>query len=508
MRLFNQKKYNMKPKYTLFIISCLFSVLLASCDLTKDLDDYEPLYSLPAETAIADESSAELALTGVYAILQQKGGANPSNSILGSTLSGIDSGGFPGTGTDEDLAIKNNAPLVTGRKISSIYSGQYVMINRANWVINGVEKLTDKDFINDNRRLEILGEAKILRAMGHFYLLRVYGQFYDINSEYGINVRMEPAKDAQAQPRISVGASYDAILKDLDEGIAQAPILRKKYFVNKAFAKGLKAKVLLYMGRYAEAAAVADEVIKNSGADFALETSFNKLFDHSTINTLNNKEALFEVYADTDEILGNGSMWTIYSAVSNWYYNLGKGSMTVGSQVIKYDGTRTAFMNTGSYFIPGLGFNGNMKFAQLSGPQSQYETLYHLRMAEVYLIYAEALARSTKSVPAQAIEALNKIRTRAGALTTGSNGFETYPSSISYAQFLEAVRIEKLMELGSETGEEWYDLVRYDYSDGFGTGFKVSDVKATAVNSDFFIMPIPDASVRVSKNVVKQNPGY
>lgn len=499
----------MKPKYNIYIVACLFLVSLTSCDLTQDLDEYEPIYSLPAETAIADESSAELALTGVYAILQQKDGANPYNSILGSSLSGVDTGGFPPVLTAEDQSILKNSPITTGRKISSIYSGQYVMINRANWVINGVEKLTDNDFINDNRRLEIIGEAKILRALAHFNLLRVFGQFYDINSAYGINVRLEPAKDANPQPRISVGATYDAILKDLDEGIAMAPGLRKKYFVNKAFAKGLKAKVLLYMGKYNEAAALADDVIKNSGADFALETDFTKLFDHSTINTLDNKEALFEVYADTDEILGNGSLWAIDSAVSNWYYDLGaNGSMTVGSQVINYDQTRTAFMKTGSYFIPGFGFNGNMKFAQISGPQSQYETLYYLRMAEVYLIYAEAAARSSNSVTSQALASLNKVRIRAGAITTGANGFETYPSTISYTQFLEAVRIEKLMELGSETGEEWYDLVRYDYIDGFGTGFKVSDVKATAVNPDYFIMPIPDASVRVAQDVIKQNPGY
>lgn len=499
----------MKSKYNIYIVVCLVASLFTSCDLTQDLDEYEPIYSLPAETAIADESSAELALTGVYAILQQKEGANPANSVLGSTLSGVDTGGFPGTGSDEDAALMNNVPITTGRKIASIYAGQYVMINRANWVINSVEKLNDDNFINDNRRSEIIGEAKILRALAHFYLLRVYGEFYDVNSPYGINVRLEPARDALPQPRISVGATYNAILKDLEDGISQAPNLRKKYFVSKMFAKGLKAKVLLYMGKYAEAATAANEVITNSGSNFALETSFAKLFDHSTINTLNNKEALFEVYADTDEILGNGSIWTIYSAVSDWYYNFGaNGSMTVGSQIIKYDQSRTAFMNTGSYFIPGLGFNGNMKFAQLSGPQSQYETLYHLRMAEVYLIYAEAEARSTNSVSTQSLAALNKIRIRAGAMTTGGNGFETYPATISYAQFLEAIRIEKLMELGSENGEEWYDLVRYDYSDGFKTGFKVSDVKATAVNPDFFIMPIPDASVRVAKDVIKQNPGY
>lgn len=73
----------MKSKYNLYIAACLFSVLLISCDLTKDLDDYQPINSLPAETAISDQSSAELALTGVYSILQQKGGANPYCSIMG-----------------------------------------------------------------------------------------------------------------------------------------------------------------------------------------------------------------------------------------------------------------------------------------------------------------------------------------------------------------------------------------------------------------------------------------
>nr|WP_315246760.1 RagB/SusD family nutrient uptake outer membrane protein [uncultured Flavobacterium sp.] len=498
----------MKSINNIYIAACLFSVFFVSCELTKDLDEYEPLYSLPAESAIADESSSELALTGVYSILQQKGGSNPTSSILGSTLSGVDTGGYPAFLSAEDRALLANTPLTIGSKVQSLYAGEYTMINRANWVISGVEKLTDANFTNDNRRTEIVGEAKILRALGHFTLLKEFGQFYDIDSEYGINVRLEPATDATALPRVSVGATYDAILKDLEDGIATAPDLRRKYFVNKTFAKGLKAKVLLYMGRYAEASAVAKDVLDNSGPNFALVANFATLFDHTTINTLNNTEGLFAVYADVDETLGNGNYWAIFNAVSDSYYNLGEtGTVTIAGQVINYDATRIPFMKTGQYAIPNFGYNGNMKFAQRFGPQSQFETLYFLRMAEIYLIYAEAAARSTNSVPSEALTALNTIRTRAGA-TTGGNGFVTYPPAITYAQFLEAVRMEKLMELGSETGENWYDLIRYDYADGFGTGFQVSDVKATATNPDFFIMPIPDVSIKAGNNIIKQNPGY
>ncbi|MBK0368698.1 RagB/SusD family nutrient uptake outer membrane protein [Flavobacterium agrisoli] len=498
----------MKLSNNIYITACLFLVFFTSCDLTKDLDEYEPLYSLPAETAISNENSAELALTGVYSILQQKGGSNPFSSIVGSTLSGVDTGGYPAFLNAEDRGLLGNTPLTVGNKVQSIYSGEYTMINRANWVISGVEKLQEDVFINKNRKSEIVGEAKIMRALGHFNLLVKFGQFYDVNSEYGVNVRLEPARDATTIPRISVGETYDAILKDLEDGIATAPALRKKYYANKTFAKGLKAKVLLYMGRYAEAATVAKDVIDNSGPDFALVSNFEQLFDHTTIGTLDNSEGLLAVYADGDETLGNGNFWAVFNAVSEWYYNLGEtGTVSIGGKVIKYDETRIPFMKTGSYAIPDFGYNGNMKFAQRFGPQSQFETLYILRMAEIYLIYAEAAARSTKSVSSDALAALNQIRIRAGA-TSAEEGFVIYPASITYTQFLEAVRMEKLMELGSETGEDWYDLIRYDYADGFGTGFQVSDVKSTATNSDFFILPIPDVSIKAGNNIVKQNPGY
>ncbi len=494
----------METKKQLYLFGFLL-FLMTSCDLTKDLEDYKPLYQIEAETAIKDENSAELNLTGIYAALRLQRGiniaGNPELSIIPCKMSITATNGRSIAGNSlESLGYVKNNPLTYGPALEGGYTILYTLINRANWVIEGVEKLKDSDFKTPARRQEIIGEAKTLRALGHFYLLRLWGQFYDTNSAFGINVRLTPARSNQAFPRNTVSETYIAILNDLDDAIIIAPNLRKKYFANKTFAKGLKAKVLLYKGDYAQAASLAKDVIDNSGPNFALTPTFMELFDHTTINTLDNTEGLFCLYSNATEFIGGNAWGNVYAALSEQYRDLAlTGFMMVGSQKIIYDGPRMTFVAP----VAGEGFN--YKFALNF---ESYETLYHLRMAEMYLIYAEAIARSTNAVSPDALAALNAIRIRAGATTTGADGFETYPATITLKSFLEAVRIEKMMELGGETGETWFDLVRYDYVDGFGTGFQVSDVKATATNKNKFILPIPTVSINAGNGVVIQNPGY
>ncbi|MAZ28706.1 MAG: hypothetical protein CL868_16715 [Cytophagaceae bacterium] len=500
------KKKTMKITIYSKITLGLFLLMITSCQLTEDLDEFKPLYSLPAESAISDQVSADLALDGMYSALRGARNSFLYYTMLGSMLSGVESGGYFAT-TVEDVSLLNNNPVADGPALGGIYTNLYTLINRANWVIEGAARLSSSDFIDPDRQSEVINEAKAIRALGHFYLLRTFGQFYDVSSNYGIVLNLAPAKDSKPRPRNTVAECYDAILSDLDDAIENAPDLRYKYYTNKTFAKGLKAKVLLYMGDYGNAAFLAKEVIDNSGPKFQLAANFEDLFDHiGNTDYLNSVESLFNVYADLDEPIG-GNFWNgIYAQVSNEYYDLGDtGSVTINGQTINYDGGRTNFMQQGTPYRPG--FNSNFKFIQ-SGSLYVYETSYQLRMAEIYLIYAEADARAIKNVSPSALAALNTIRIRAGATSTGSDGFETYPSNISYEELLEAIRIEKLMELATEMGEDWYDLVRYDYADGFGSGFQVSDVKSTATDAEKFIMPIPATSIIAGQNIVKQNPGY
>lgn len=486
---------------------CIALTGLSSCDLTQSLDDYSPLYSLPAETAISNESSAELALTGVYAGFRQRssGRGNPEIYIVPDILSGYTQMSFVYNTEPQSLGWINNEPLLVGSTVQlGMYTRMYDIINRANWLIESVENLTDDDFETSGRRTEIIAEAKILRAVSDFYLLRLFGQFYDVDSKYGIDIRTAPATSADAQPRKTVAESYAAILSDLEDGMTDGPAPRGSMYVNKIFAKGMKAKVLLYKGDYAEAAIIAQEVIADGS--FSLAPDFAGQFQpHTSAAVFDNPEVLFGSSGDSDAGNGIGNFYSgLFGSISPKYISDVSGTIVVDGQTISIDGGRaTALLNANTSF----GGYWSSKYTSYFSA-GKYEMIYHLRIAELYLILAEASARAGSSVTPEALQALNDLRATRGATTTGGDGYETYPITISFDQFLTAVRMEKAAELMAETGETWYDLVRFDYADGFGTGFQVSDVKPSATNSDKFIFPIPYESMEAGGFVLEQNPSY
>ena len=474
-------------------------LIFASCE---NLDDIEPLNGLDAENGITNENTANLALIGVYAAFTQASDSQgtPEIFILPSYLSNVGVVA-PNSSTVESESYINNNPITNGDNNLGAYTRMYDLINRANWLIAGVNKLTDADFITTERRNEILGEAKALRALANFYLLRQWGEFYDSSSVYGITLRTEPATSTEVFPRNTVAESYAQIIQDLDDAIATAPISSVKNFVNQTFAKGLKAKVLLYQGNYLEAAALAKSVIDNPGGSFGLSSTYSEIFDGYSEVIYNTDELLFGTSGDNDKAnLGMGNFWTSNIQASQNFIDLAStGVVTVGAQTINYDGGRVA----SSFFSFGGPFYNNEKYLNFFNGKS-FEMIYHLRMAEINLIFAEADARVNNSVSTEALNALNAVRIRAGATTTGGNGFETYPASITLTQFLEAVRIEKSIELAGEIGEEWFDLVRYHFVDGFD----VSTVKTSATNPEKYILPIPEQSVNATGGVVVQNPSY
>jgi len=53
-------------KIQLYIYVILVTFLLNACDLTRSIDEINPLNALEAEKAISSAPAAELALTGLY----------------------------------------------------------------------------------------------------------------------------------------------------------------------------------------------------------------------------------------------------------------------------------------------------------------------------------------------------------------------------------------------------------------------------------------------------------
>lgn len=499
-------------KYSNYIIYTV--IILSACNLAHDLDDFEPQYVTSSEVVVTDQQSAEVVLTGVYSGFTQKSFQPSPYPYIATVQARLGLTGKEGFFPDEDMKLfdVNNPSIESSTLQTRLYSGPYNQINAANWLLQGLESVPDEEFDPVSRKKEMIAEARAIRAINHFYLLRLFGQFYDVSSAYGIVLRESPSIGNASSPRASVAEVYTSIHEDLDYAISNAPDLIEKWYINKTFAKALQAKVYLYQGNYSEAATLANEIISAGNPDFALSPTYAEIFDSTTDNIFRTPEVLFCIWTDGSNVdTGIGNFWYLDTVLSSDYISLLEtGTITLSSngQTLTLAGTDRVTETIGTDLF-GLGVTPHGKF-DLSF-LGLYSTYYHFRMSEVYLIHAEAAARANgSSVPAEALVSLNAVRARAGAVPNdGSDGFQEYPASITYDEFLEAVRLEKLIELGGENGEDYFDLVRYDYADGgFSSGWAASNAKATMTNPSRFIMPIPQAFVDVSNGVVEQNPEY
>ncbi len=463
----------MKINRKIFIVATVVVLSMTSaCDLF-DVTEVKPVYQLNESEVITDIPSAEKVLTGAYGLLTK--GLDLIVYMPGLTsLMGLTFEPGPWAGASENSFYTNN-PDPDDYYIKSVYTKCYQVINVCNHVIAKTGRLQT----DDPRKKEIIGEARFLRAFMHFDLLRHFGQFYHMDSEYGIVLRTKPVKNIDPFPRQTVKACYDTILQDLDYAMQYAPDYTTAVYASKVAARGLKAKVLLYAGRYAESAEAAEKVTESTAVH--LEDKFAYIFmDSAGLFKYHSKECLFATPFDaTNERNNKSFMFRAYYLPSHYY-----------DSVLTGDNRKPACIS-----VNDAGALRNAKFpgATVDNQPLTAETEYFLRLDEVYLILAEALARTNKFAAAR--NALNVIRSRVDMPVNNDH---------SQAALLEAIRKEKVLELGGENGEDWFDLVRYTVNDDL----KIAAFKPGVKSENRYILPIPLSSINASKGVVKQNPGY
>lgn len=463
----------MKYIHQLFIL--VFTVTMSgmtACNLV-DVTDVKPVYQLSESEVITDIPSAEKVLTGAYGLLNNSLEMivylPGMTSLMGLTFQ-------PGTfaGVSEN-SFYNNNPAPDNYYIQATYTKCYEVINVCNHIIEKTGLLNT----GSARKEEIIGEAKFLRALINFDLLRHFGQFYDMESHYGIVLHTTPVENIDPYPRNAVKECYDTIIQDLDYAIQYAPDYTTAVYASKSAALGLKSKVLLYAGQYLSSADAANTMIQSGKVH--LEEKFAYIFKDSVgLYKFHSKECLFATPFDARNERNNKSfMFRAYYLPSHYY-----------DSVLTGDVRKPACIT-----VTTTGALRNAKFpgAVVDNQPLTAETEYFLRLDEVYLILAEDYARMDK--PDDARTALNVIRHRAGMPDNYDN---------DKAALLESIRREKVLELGGENGEEWFDLVRY----AVNNDLDIAAFKPGVQSENRYILPIPLNSINASKNVVKQNPGY
>jgi hypothetical protein len=455
-------------------------IMMVSCDIDK----IQPENQLTAENAIRNEASAQLILNGIY-----ESGRDFSLSSFPLYLAAYGNEGRISGQLNGGTGFNTNEVPVNNQYLTNLYNGHYKIINLSNFLIQGLE--AGKAIgISETRKNEMISEAKFQRAFAYFNLLRYFGQFYDINSTYGVVIRTEFSTILEAKPRNSVQEVYDLIYADLNFAAANGPTFIEHFYSGSLAAKALLAKVELYRGNYDEAATLADEVINNFEG-YELEGSYAAIFS----NSFNSSEVIFAPFSGPNAEGGSNMDQINRTTYSNTLKTLADSQVgTANDGVLTGAGANYDPRFSFAYSTATKGSNLQGKYPFQTINSAQNNTMYHLRLGEIYLIQAEAEARRVGGDLDLATSLLNDIRFRANVTL---KTFSDKPT------LLEDIRQEKLLELFYENGEPWFDLVRC-HTLGDLDAFAV---KPTLTNVNQFILPIP-LQVIIGNNTVIPNPGY
>ncbi len=436
-----------------------------------------------------------------------------------------------------------------------------------NTLIENLELKAGPD-VTQTTKNTVKGEALTWKSFAYFYLVRMWGAVPIIHN----NSKIIAENKSYSLYRNNVEDVYTYIVKTLEKAIDLLPEKNADGRIDKYAAMGLLSKVYLTKAGYGQsgtrtqadldmAAFYANEVIEKSGRTlmptysdiFRLKNNINPESliawrwtvgtQWTSQNTLQSDLGLngFSEFADT---------WGTWSGATIDLQNLfgenatnkttransddrRKATMMMMTDHYDYfwadkggftydwvDGTVSYGVGTGANLVKHLvGNNGDHVLGTGSGMNRMATALatHILRLADVYLIYAEAvLGNSASTSDAKALAVFNAVRSRSikGA---------TPKTSITFDEIFD----ERRRELACE-GDNWYDYVRLSYykpevakdkiaaqERGYWnnlSGFYKGEVDASAVtlgtwkvtrSNIVFSIPFPDTDLAANPNLSK-----
>lgn len=458
----------------LLIISITMLSLLGLAGCENMFEKEMPPHNLVDGNVITDETTAEPVLNGVYAYLEGIGTFDVLYILDDEYRLGLFESGYRVDFEENQLLTGDYR--VEDSYILNAWEDAYTMINAANNFISIVEELPENSF-GPNRQTEMLAEAKFLRAFGYSFLLKRFGYFWDINSEYGVLLRLEPSTlSNNNMSRSTVKACYDQIMTDYQYAIDYGPDFYSRYRACATTAKAFKAEMLMNRGEegdYEEAIRLADEVLKSS--EFSMATTFEEVFSTG----YDSQELLFTRHisdqinigdniARTSTYLGEGR----YQPSDLYYDFLPETDTRRAASLDSIIVTETDDEKT-------LIYKKHLK-ADNNSP------MYYMRLAQMHLIKAEAMAY-TNQPTADAIEELNVLRRRSGNTELNAADYPTQES------LLDEIFAESVREIGIENGSLFYFAVRYKK----GNIRKLQELNPnyTSANENQLCFPIPEAEL-------------
>ncbi len=449
----------MKKNIKYFILLLFVISLFSACDSWLDVD---PADKYTANTFWKTEEHASAGLTGCYKVL------HPWRNNYTFEFDMITSNAMPYNEANGTQAIGKGEHLSTTALITLLWSDCYKGVGRTNTFLDNIGNVD----MDENLKKRMTGEAKFLRAFYYSYLVNHYG---------GVPLILETpnAEKHASLPRDTKDAVLNQIIKDLTEA---AEVLPSSYSgsnlgrATKGAALSLKARMLLYNGRWSEAAAAAKSVMDlkvyglfgdyrhmfmeqnkhHKEVVFNIESSlpdFQTTHDQ-TIYRLNRPAPLKELvdcYLMTDgKTIKESPLYNKEKPYENRDPRLLYSITCIG---YPYNGkliTKEDVMTTGFGMKKYTTYEDNVTIPLVE--RSAFNTIL-IRYAEVLLTYAEA--QNEANGPDDSVyDAVNQVRNRTGV------NMPEIPKGMTKEQMREVIRLERRVELALE-GLYYYDVLRW-----------------------------------------------
>lgn len=389
-------------KYSVLAVAIVGSAVFTACD--SDYLNTAPNDKAPEESVTHTVDNLYSALNGTHRAMYiqygtQASQAGESSMNITRDMLGAD---LVNTATANGWFI-NDARWISHRNEKSdmlrySFNYYYKLVLNANLILENIDKAVGDDKV---LREGIKGEALCFRAFSHFQLVQLFGKRYvegDDNTQLGVPYRV--TSPIETLPRNTVEDVYTKVNQDLDDAIG----LLKNYKANNVnhfslkVAYGLKARIALVQGNWTDAVTYADLAISTALATGnALQSGDELLSGFSAAK--DNKEWMWASLMKDDQTIFFFSFFSFMS----WNYN----STNIRSNPkcildrlyarIPATDVRAGWWDpTGTLSGPTTSFlkakYQNRKFAVQSLSSSVGDILY-MRLAEMYLIKAEAQAR-------------------------------------------------------------------------------------------------------------------
>jgi hypothetical protein len=447
----------MKTRIYLLSLALGTAALATSCDIL----DQSPADYVSDEGVINNESTAQAALNGAY---HQLGGYYYYGGVY--FVAGIELASDNVTWTGSlnfyyDFNTHNYSS--ENQLVAYSWDAIYATVNQANQVIDKTKEL---DNVTDTEKSRIVAEATVIRSLAFFDLARTWGNVCLVREATSSPTQFDGVKQTE-QTQV-----YKEVIEDVLDVYSDLNATSARDRINQSTADALLARVYLYLEDWDNAERYAGKLIGDSRYE---------LVDYSTWiqNKLSN-ESIWELSYSTANTNGHSAYWLSPNDGGRHEWGPSKELVQLladpnvgGTRSVLYTDLSTA--QVPDYYV------GNLYYRSTSD-----DPAFLFRIAEQYLIRAEARAKKSSPDIQGALADLNAVRRRAQV--------PDYTSA-NQDDVIQAIEDERRVELALEP-HRWFDLTRTHRA-----------TTVLGIKEYQTLFPIPYNDIQADKDLV-QNTGY